>query len=156
VSGTISSSPATGLDAGAVVTTDASGVPPRGRRRWVAIGVVVALVAAGAVAAAAAGGTWFYLGGILEPDVLAPQIDSSVLVGYPAAEQYLGFDGNPSTIYLRAQTSQVTAVDNLLAAQANPENPGQVQVSQPSAALTAQADAQGAFNGLFLGLRSRC
>jgi putative ABC transport system permease protein len=27
-----------------------------------------------------------------------------------------------------------------------------VTVSQPSAALTAQADAQGAFNGLFLGL----
>jgi putative ABC transport system permease protein len=99
-----------------------------------------------------AGGTWFYLGGILKPDVLAPQIDSSVLVGYPAAEQYLGFDGSPSTIYLRAQTSQVTAVDNLLADQANPENPGQVQVSQPSAALTAQADAAGAFNGLFLGL----
>jgi hypothetical protein len=55
MSGTISSSPATGLDAGAVVAADAGGVPPRGRRRWVAIGVVVALIAAGAVAAAAAG-----------------------------------------------------------------------------------------------------
>jgi putative ABC transport system permease protein len=98
------------------------------------------------------GGMWFYVAGILQPDMLAPQIDSSVLVGYPAAVSYLGFDGNPSTIYVRAQTSQVTAVDNLLAAQANPENPDQVQVSQPSAALTAQADAQGAFNGLFLGL----
>jgi putative ABC transport system permease protein len=98
------------------------------------------------------GGMWFYVTGILKPDVLAPEIDSSVLVGYPAAETYLGFDGNPSAIYVKAQTSQVTAVDNLLAAQANPENPEQVDVSQPSAALTAQADAQGAFNGLFLGL----
>ena len=35
----------------------------------------------------------------------------------------------PPPIYVRAQTSQVTAVDNLLAAQANPENPGQVDVS---------------------------
>ncbi len=44
---------------------------------------------------------------------------------------------------VRAQDSQVTAVDNLLAAQADPENPGQPEVSQPSSALTAQADAAG-------------
>jgi putative ABC transport system permease protein len=99
-----------------------------------------------------AGGQWFYLAGILDPAVLAPAIDSSVLIGYPAAEKYLGFDGHPSVIYLRAQTSQVTTVDRLLAAQANPESPDEVADSQPSAALTAQADAAGAFNGLFLGL----
>jgi putative ABC transport system permease protein len=73
-------------------------------------------------------------------------------VGYPAAEKYLGFDGHPSAIYVRAQTSQVNTVDNLLAAQASPENPSEVGVSQPSAALTAEADAKGAFDGLFLGL----
>jgi len=99
-----------------------------------------------------AAGTWFYVAGILKPDVLAPEIDSSVLVGYQAAQQYLGFDGHPSTVYVRAVTSQVTSVDNLLGAQANPEDPGGVQVSQPSAALTAQLDAAGAFNSLFLGL----
>jgi putative ABC transport system permease protein len=99
-----------------------------------------------------AGGQWLYVVGILRPAVLAPAIDSSVLVGYPAAEKYLGFDGHPSTIYLRTQNSQVTTVDNLLAATANPENPNQVNVSQPSAALVAQADAQSALNGLFLGL----
>jgi putative ABC transport system permease protein len=104
------------------------------------------------VTQAGAGGMWFYVAGILKPDTLASEIDSSVLVGYPAAEQYLGLDGNPSTIYVRAQTSQVTAVDNLLAAQANPEYPNEVQVSQPSSALTAQLDAAGAFNDLFLGL----
>jgi putative ABC transport system permease protein len=98
------------------------------------------------------GGMWFYVTGILKPAALTPEIDASVLVGYPAAEKYLRFDGHPSAVYVRAQDSQVTAVDNLLAAQANPENPDQVDVSQPSAALTAQADAQGAFNGLFLGL----
>jgi putative ABC transport system permease protein len=96
--------------------------------------------------------TGFYLAGILNPAILAPQIDSSVLVGFPAAERYLGFDGHPSTIYVRARTSQVDTVDNLLAATANPENPSAVEVSQPSAALVAQADAQGAFDGLFLGL----
>jgi putative ABC transport system permease protein len=99
-----------------------------------------------------AGGMWFYVTGILKPAVLAPDIDSSVLIGYPAAEKYLGFDGHPSTIYVKAETSQVRAVDNLLAAQANPENPSYVNVSQTSAALTAQLKTKEAFNTLFLGL----
>ena len=98
------------------------------------------------------GSTWFYLAGILKPAVLAPGIDSSILIGYPAAQRYLGFDGHPSAIYLRASDGTVQRVDGLLAAQASPENPGNVQVSQPSAALTAQADAKSAFNVLFLGL----
>jgi putative ABC transport system permease protein len=98
------------------------------------------------------GGMWFYLTGILKPAVLAPEVDSSVLVGYPAAQKYLHFDGHPTTIYLRAATGAVTRVDNLLAAQANPGNPGEVDVSQPSAALTAQVEAKGAFDTLFLGL----
>ena len=98
------------------------------------------------------GNQWFYVAGILKPAVLAPIIDTSVLVGFPAAERYLGFNGHSTTIYVRAQTGQVNAVDQVLAATANPENPGGVDVSQPSAALVAQADAQGAFNNLFLGL----
>ena len=98
------------------------------------------------------GNQWFYVVGILQPATLAPDIDSSVLVGFPAAERYLGFDGHPSTIYVRAQTDQVTAVQNVLAATANPENPSGASVSQPSAALAARAEAQNALNGLFLGL----
>jgi putative ABC transport system permease protein len=98
------------------------------------------------------GGQWFYLAGILRPAVLAADIDSAVLIGYPAAQRYLGFDGHPSTIYLRAQTDRVNAVDDLLANTANPENPSEVNVSQPSDALVAQADAKSALNGLFLGL----
>ena len=98
------------------------------------------------------GGQWFYVAGILRPALLAPGIDSSVLVGFPAAQRYLGFGGHPSTIYVRAQTDQVDAVHNVLAATANPQNPGGVDVSQPSAALVAQADAQSALNNLFLGL----
>ena len=98
------------------------------------------------------GGMWLYVAGILHPDVLAPEIDSSILVGFPFAQQYLGFDGHPSTIYVKATDSQVNSVDNLLAAQANPENPGDVDVSQPSDALVAAKDAKSAFNTLFLGL----
>jgi putative ABC transport system permease protein len=98
------------------------------------------------------GGHWFYLTGVLHPAVLAPEVDTSVLIGYPAAENYLGFDGHPSDIYLRARTDQVNAVHDLLAATANPEYPNQVTVSQPSDALVAQADAKGALNSLFLAL----
>jgi len=98
------------------------------------------------------GGMWFYLAGILGSSALAPEIDSSVLVGFPAAERYLGFDGHPTTIYVRSVTSQTAAVQSVLGATADPEAPNQVEVSQPSAALTARAEAQGALNSLFLGL----
>ena len=101
------------------------------------------------------GGLWFYVTGILGPAVYAPEIDSAVLVGFPAAEHYLHFDGHPSEIYVRTTPDNqgvTRRVDRRLAAQANPENPGQVDVSQPSDALTAQADAKGALDTLFLGL----
>jgi putative ABC transport system permease protein len=98
------------------------------------------------------GGQWFYVAGILKPALLASEIDSSVLVGFPAARRYLGFDGHPTTVYVRCDTSQVAAVQSVLAATANPEAPNEVDVSQPSAALTARAAAQSALNSLFLGL----
>jgi putative ABC transport system permease protein len=101
-----------------------------------------------------AGGQWLYVTGILSPDAYAPEIDSAVLIGFSAAQKYFGFDGHPSEIYVRTIDSPaaVTRVDGLLGAQANPENPNQVHVSQPSDALTARADAAGAFDTLFLGL----
>jgi putative ABC transport system permease protein len=98
------------------------------------------------------GNQWFYVAGILNPAALAPEIDTDVLVGFPAAETYLGFDGHPSTIYVRAHTDQVDAVQSVLAATANPEAPNQVNVSRPSDALVARARAKNAFSALFLGL----
>ena len=98
------------------------------------------------------GGRWFYVAGILKPAVLTPEIDSSIMIGFPAAQHYLSFDGHPSTIYVRARTDQVNAVQGVLAATANPDAPSQVNVSQPSAALVARAKAKGALNSLFLGL----
>jgi putative ABC transport system permease protein len=95
---------------------------------------------------------WFYVAGILNQAMLTPEIDSSVLIGFPAAETYLGFDGHPSEVYLRAQTAEVDAVQSVLAPTANPEAPNQVDVSQPSEVLVAQADAKAALNSLFLGL----
>jgi putative ABC transport system permease protein len=107
------------------------------------------------------GGQWFNVAGILEPSPLATDIDTSALVGYPAAERYLGYvslargqrrAGPPSTIYVRAATGHEAAVQALLAPTANPEAPDEVDVSQPSDVLTARAAAAGAFDSLFLGL----
>ena len=107
------------------------------------------------------GGQWFNVAGILEPSPLATDIDTSALVGYPAAQKYLGYvsiargeqrAGPPSTIYVRVATGRETSVQALLAPTANPEAPNQVNVSQPSDVLTARAAAAGAFDSLFLGL----
>jgi putative ABC transport system permease protein len=100
------------------------------------------------------GDMWLYVTGILKPATYASELDSAVLVGFPAAEKYLKFDGRPSQIYVRTgQNNQaITGVDGLLGAQANPENPRQVIVSRPSDILTAAADAKGALDTLFRGL----
>jgi putative ABC transport system permease protein len=95
---------------------------------------------------------WLYLAGILGQAPLAPELESAVLVGFKAAEHYMRFNGHANTIYVRAQNSQVGAVQSVLAATANPEAPNEVNVSNPSSALVARADAQSALNGLFLGL----
>jgi putative ABC transport system permease protein len=98
------------------------------------------------------GNQWFYVSGIMHSFPLAPEIDRAVLVGFPVAESLLGFDGAPTTVYVRTDPNQVQAVESVLAATANPEHPDQVNVSRPSDALVARADAQSAFTGLFLGL----
>jgi putative ABC transport system permease protein len=98
------------------------------------------------------GGQWFYVAGILASSPLTPEINGSALVGFAAAKTYLGFDGHPTTIYVRAATDQVAAVQAVLATTADPESPSDVNVSQPSAALVARAQAKNALTGLFLGL----
>jgi putative ABC transport system permease protein len=107
------------------------------------------------------GGQWFDVAGILRPSPLEPDIDSSALVGYPAAATYLGHvrlvrgarrAGPPSSIYVRVATGREAAVQPRLARTAHPEAPNEASVSQPSDVLTARAAAAGAFDTLFLGL----
>jgi putative ABC transport system permease protein len=95
---------------------------------------------------------WVYVVGILGQSPLAPEIESAVLIGFPAAKRYFAFDGHPNTIFVRAQDSQVPAVHSVLAETADPEAPNEVNVSEPSATLVARAQAKSALNGLFLGL----
>jgi putative ABC transport system permease protein len=103
------------------------------------------------------GGQWVAVAGILEGAVLAPEIDTSILVGYEAARTRFGYaegdkPGPPTTVYVRADTDHVEDVQALLAQTANPAAPNEVDVSQPSEALTARAAAQSALDSLFLGL----
>jgi putative ABC transport system permease protein len=98
------------------------------------------------------GNHWFTVVGILNRVALAPEVDRAALVGFPVAQSQLGFDGYPSTVYLRTTPDQTTAVQAVLGRTANPENPDQVLVSRPSDALAARVAAKGAFTTLFLGL----
>jgi len=98
------------------------------------------------------GGRWFTVIGVLDPVPLAPEIDLGALIGWRAAQRYLGFDGDITTVYLRTDPDAVEAVRDLLARTANPAQPNEVKVSRPSDALDAKAAAETTFTGLLLGL----
>jgi len=98
------------------------------------------------------GGEWFTVIGILDPVPLVPELDSAALVGWPAAQRYLDFDGHPTTVYCRADEDQIDQVRSVLAATANPEAPLEVDVSRPSDALTAKRATDRTFTALLLGL----
>jgi putative ABC transport system permease protein len=98
------------------------------------------------------GDRWFTVIGVLDPVPLAEELDAAALIGWDAAINVLGFDGHPSTVYVRSRDESVSAVRAVLARTADPAHPDQVRVSRPSDALTARAAADRAFAGLLLGL----
>ncbi len=97
-------------------------------------------------------GRWWTVLGIMAPFELAPELDRAVLMGYDAAERELGAERSASTVYLRADPSVVARVHDIVPSAANPEHPEEVDVSRPSDALAARAEADDALTGLFLGL----
>jgi putative ABC transport system permease protein len=98
------------------------------------------------------GGRWFTVIGILRPMPLAPGVNGAALIGWPAAQALLNFNGNPTTVYVRAADAAVNQVSLVLAATVDPQYPEEVQVTRPSDALTAELAAKSTFNSLFLGL----
>ncbi|MGW6600233.1 ABC transporter permease [Streptomyces sp. NPDC055036] len=98
------------------------------------------------------GDEYYTVLGVLQPLPLAPEIDSSALVGWEAARKRLGFDGHPTSLYERSADDEVARVRELLARTVNPEAPHEVLVSDPSAALQAKTASEGAFSSLLLGL----
>ncbi|MBV9001573.1 MAG: ABC transporter permease [Solirubrobacterales bacterium] len=98
------------------------------------------------------GGYWFTVVGILHPVQLVSELDSMAFIGFPVAEQYFGFDGHPTGLYLRADPTQVEPVAGVLPATVDPSNPSGVAVNFPSDILKARLVTAGAYNGLLLGL----
>ncbi|GAA2894280.1 ABC transporter permease [Actinoplanes cyaneus] len=94
----------------------------------------------------------FTVAGILATTPLTPDIDRSVLVGWPAAKSELGFDGHPTVLYVQAEEDRIEAVRGVLAATISPERPGAVMITRPSDALTAKRAAESSFSVLFLAL----
>lgn len=98
-------------------------------------------------------GRWFTVGGILAPVTLDPTIDAAALVGVPAAERLLDAQDEPSRVFVRTDGDRdIPRVRELLAATANPEHPGEVEITRPSDAIEAKAAARTAFTSLLLGL----
>lgn len=97
-------------------------------------------------------GRYWQVVGILAPVPLAPEIDLSVLVGSGAAIQYLGYDGSPTRIYVKAAVDSVTDVGRRLAATVDPSAPYQVVVQRPSDALAARLAVADSSTSLYLAL----
>jgi putative ABC transport system permease protein len=113
---------------------------------------VQALTVAGRPVQVYLGGTWFTVAGVMGPTPLSPEIERAALIGYPIAGRLFSTTRHASTMYVRAAPERVVEADSLLGATADPQNPEQTQVSRPSNALQARADAQSTLTAVFLGL----
>jgi putative ABC transport system permease protein len=92
--------------------------------------------------------------GILDALPLAPDLDTSAIIGEAFATARFGWDGEPTTIFERSTDAEVESVRELLPRTVNPEHPENVRVSRPSDALAAKNAADLAFTGLLVGLGS--
>ena len=92
--------------------------------------------------------------GILDPVVLASELDEAAIIGTPVAHELFDGDLPPSGVYVRVDPDQVVATRAVLGRTANPAAPEEVQVSRPSDALAAQDAATRSFTLLALGLGS--
>lgn len=92
--------------------------------------------------------------GILDPVLLAPELDTTALISPTVAKEVFGFDGSPTTLYERSSNASVLAVRALLPQTVNPESPQDVKASRPSDALAAKNTVDQVFTGLLVGVGS--
>ena len=98
------------------------------------------------------GEEWFSVVGIMNALPLAADLDRAAIIGYGAAQEYFGHDGDVDTIYVRAYPEYVEDVRSVMAATVNPESPEEVQVSRASDVLEARSVANSTFTNLFMRL----
>ncbi|HXH34453.1 MAG TPA: ABC transporter permease [Plantibacter sp.] len=96
----------------------------------------------------------FTVVGILDPVLLAPELNTSVMVSPERATAILGFDGIPTTIYERSEDADVLRIRDRLPQTVNPASPGDVKISRPSDALAAKNTVDQVFTGLLVGVGS--
>ncbi|WP_239070915.1 ABC transporter permease [Cellulomonas chitinilytica] len=94
----------------------------------------------------------FTVVGILDPVVLASELNEAAIIGTTVADAVSDEDLPPSGVYVRVDPDEVVATRALLGRTANPAAPDEVQVSRPSDALAAQDAATRSFTLLALGL----
>ncbi len=97
-------------------------------------------------------GTWFTVVGILDSAPLYPNLDTAAFIGAPIAERLFKTAVAPSSVFVVTQPGQVDPVTAVLAATANPQSPGEVQVSNPSDVIKAKNAADNTLTALLLGL----
>src|SRR5258705_9986246 len=98
------------------------------------------------------GAQWFNVAGVLTTSPLEPDIDNSALIGYPAAQRYLGYislvqgerkAGPPSSIYVRADTGHVAAGPSPLPPTPKPRAPPRGNATPPPPAPPPPPPAAG-------------
>lgn len=98
------------------------------------------------------GGTWFTVVGILDHAPLYPNLDTAAFIGKPIAEKLFKTATAPSSVFVVTDPNQLSAVQAVLPATANPQSPGEVQVSRPSDVIKAKSAADDTLTALLLGL----
>ncbi|MDH6217966.1 FtsX-like permease family protein [Streptomyces pseudovenezuelae] len=98
------------------------------------------------------GDQWFAVVGVLKAMPLAPELDNTAMIGDQIARQEFGYEGSPTTVYLRTDPRHVNSVYEVAAGTADPRSPEEVEVTRPSDALEARAAADTSFTALLLGL----
>lgn len=100
------------------------------------------------------GGVQHTVIGILAPSALAPELNTSVLIGDTNAREQFEFSGAPTTLFERSRDDVVDEVRELLPSRLNPQRPNEVSVSRPSDGLAAQHAIDTVFTGLLVGVGS--
>ena len=89
---------------------------------------------------------WFGVIGILEELKIHPDLDRSVFIGYGIAESLFGITGEPTTIYVRANPTDMTitfAIATPPTSKATDPNPNNRLVKASSAACCASSASDG-------------
>lgn len=94
----------------------------------------------------------FTVVGVLDPVPLYETLDAVAFVGHPIAAEIFDDAADPSAVYVVADEDTLEETRAVVPAAANPQSPGEVEVSNPSDALAAREAVDETLTNLLLGL----